>query len=69
MTKPGEFKVFADIVKKSKDFEGAFLKIKSIKDVPYWVAILFRKRYDPEKALTPEQTFRKFYDETKETIK
>jgi len=58
-------KPFADIINERNSFEEAFDKVRSIKDVPQETADAFSQKYATEQGTSPQQAFRKFYNEVK----
>jgi len=69
LPKGGKFEQFTNIVNESKTSEEAFKKAQEIKNVPAELSEAFRKQYDPENKLTPQQAFDVFYNEVKESAK
>jgi hypothetical protein len=59
------FEPFARIVRESKSVAEAFEKVKQDHSIPSGVAERFRKTYDPNGDLTPQQAFNGFYLQVK----
>jgi hypothetical protein len=60
-----DFSRFERMVNESSSEEEAFNKVRDAKDVSLEVSKAFREKYDPNKDLTPKETFAKFYREVK----
>jgi hypothetical protein len=62
-----DFSRFEKMINDSNSEEEAFDKVRNAKDVSAEVSNAFREKYDPNKYLTPRQTFAKFYKEVKQS--
>ena len=59
------FSIFEKIINESKSEEDAFNKAREVKGIPLDVSKYFMEKYDPNRELTPRQSFSKFYKEVK----
>jgi hypothetical protein len=59
------FSIFEKIINESKSEEDAFNKAREVKGIPLEVSKSFMNKYDPNRELTPRQSFSKFYKEVK----
>jgi len=59
------FSIFEKIINESKSEEDAFNKAREVKGIPLEVSKSFMEKYDPNRELTPRQSFSKFYKEVK----
>ena len=59
------FSIFEKIINESKSEEDAFNKAREVKGIPLEASKSFMEKYDPNRELTPRQSFSKFYKEVK----